>query len=180
MHYANPTPTTPTNFKIAQELQFQYADCTSKVHKKCPTVLYASSFFSHPHWPYITAYCLHSTPSSSNVTAGGSQYVICAKYKIHKPFNQQLQPRDYYTCHLLNIILTIISCPVPPRLVHGMLWHWLDLQKEWLCISYFYIPNVSGVDLRPRYPVYDQCVLRQSKGSPWVILLQLCRQYLRH
>ena len=91
----NPTPTTPTNFRIAQELQFQHADCTSKVHKQCPTVLYASSFFSHPHWPYITACCLHSTPSSSNVTAGGSQYVICAKYEIHKTFNQQLQPRGY-------------------------------------------------------------------------------------
>ena len=53
----NPTPTTPTNFRIAQELQFQHADCTSKVHKKCPAVLYASSFFSHPHWPNITACC---------------------------------------------------------------------------------------------------------------------------
>ena len=56
---------------------------------------YASSFFSHPHWPYITACCLHSTPSSSNGTAGGSQYIICAKYEIHKTFNQQLQPRGY-------------------------------------------------------------------------------------
>jgi len=34
------------------------------------------------------------------------------------------------------------------HLVHGMLWHWLDLQWGWLCICYFYIPNVSGVDLR--------------------------------
>ena len=76
----NPTPTTPTNFRIAQDLKFQHADCTSRVHKKCPTVLYAS-FISHPHWPYITACCLHSAPSSSNVTAGGSQYVICAKYE---------------------------------------------------------------------------------------------------
>ena len=39
------------------ELQFQHAACTSKVHTKCPTVLYASSFFSHPHWPYITTCC---------------------------------------------------------------------------------------------------------------------------
>ena len=37
------------------------------------------------------------------------------------------------------------------------LWHGLDLQREWLCISYFYIPNFSGVELGPRYPVYDQC-----------------------
>jgi len=29
----NPTPTTPTNFRIAQELQFQHADSTSKAHK---------------------------------------------------------------------------------------------------------------------------------------------------
>jgi len=85
----------PQFFRIAQEIQFQHADCTSKVHKQCPTVLYASSFFSHPHWSNITACCLHSTPSSSNVTAGGSQYVICAKYEIHKTINQQLQPRGY-------------------------------------------------------------------------------------
>jgi len=45
-----PNP-TPTNFRIAQELQFQHADCTSKAYTKCPTVLYASSFFNHPHWP---------------------------------------------------------------------------------------------------------------------------------
>ena len=45
--------------------------------------------------------------------------------------------------HMLcgNIIFIIMSCPVPPRLVHGMLWHWLDLQRGWLWISYF-------VDLR--------------------------------
>jgi len=41
-HAIMPNP-TPTNFRIAQELQFQHADCTSKVQKKCPTVLYASS-----------------------------------------------------------------------------------------------------------------------------------------
>jgi len=35
---------------------------------------------------------LHPISSSSNVTAGGSQYVICTKYEIHKTFNQQLQP----------------------------------------------------------------------------------------
>ena len=117
------------------------------------------------------------TGRTSNITAGGSQYVICAKYKIYKTFNQQSQPRGYssgnYTSHLLNIILTIISCPLPPCLVHGMLWHWLDLHSEWQCISYFYISNVLGVDLRPRYPVYDQCVEavqeRQiSHNSPWL------------
>ena len=59
-----------------------------------------------------------------------------------------------------KIILTIISCPVPPHLVHGMLWHSLDLQRRWLCISYFYIPNVSGVDLRTDILCsYDQCAV---------------------
>jgi len=67
----NRTPTTPTNFRI-------YSTGTTipacRLYKqgtyKCPPVLYTSSFFSHPHWPYITACCLHA---SSNVTAGGSQ-----------------------------------------------------------------------------------------------------------
>ena len=146
----NPTPTTPTNFRIAQELQFQHADCTSKVHKKCPAVLYASSFFSHPHWPYIAACCLHSTPSSSNVTAGGSQYVICAKYEIHKTFNQQLQPRGYSIGTTHAICGTLSSFPAQylplalTRSPKGLAMHKL-----------LYIPNFSGVELRRRYSVYD-------------------------
>jgi len=58
----------------------------------------------------------------------------------------------------------IISCPVPHRLVHGMLWHWLDLQRGWPCISYFYIPNVSDVDLRAEM----SCVWSVCWGSPRV------------
>jgi len=80
-----------------------------------------------------------------------------------------------------KIILTVISCQVPLHLVHGMLWHWLDLQRGWL---YFYIPNVSGMDLRteiscvwsvccgnPRVPLglsssnYSDTILRCEKGE---------------
>jgi len=76
---------------------------------------YASSFFSHPHWPYIAACCLHSTPSSSNVTAGGSQYVICAKYEIRKTFNQQLQPRGYSSGTTHAICWTLSSPSFPAQ-----------------------------------------------------------------
>jgi len=58
------------------------------IYTKCPTVLH---IFLQP--PTLNCLLLHSTPSSSNVTAGGSQlYVICAKYEIHKKFSKQLQP----------------------------------------------------------------------------------------
>jgi len=113
LHYAYPQPQPHPQISAyhRNKLQFQHAACTSKVH----------------------------------VTAGDSQYVICAKYEIHMKFNQQLQPsmcsRGYSsgTRRVVTCRLIIISCPVPPRLVHGMLWHWLDLWREWLCISYFYI-----------------------------------------
>ena len=111
----DPTPTTPTNFRTAQELQFQHADCTSKVHKKCPAVLYASSFFSHPHWPYITACCLHSTPSSSvTAVAVYTSSVQSMKFTRHLISNSSLGVTVVILHHLLNIILTIISRPVPP------------------------------------------------------------------
>ena len=98
----NPTPTTPTHFNIAQELIFQHAACTSKVHTKCPTVLYASSFFSHTHWPYITlaVYILLQVVATLLL-------VICAKYEIHKTFNQQLQPGMFSRCYSCGTIRAV-------------------------------------------------------------------------
>ena len=99
--------------------------------------------FSHPHWLYITACCLHSTLSSSSVTAGGSQYVICAKYEIHKTFNQQLQPRGYCSdiTHAICWTLSSPSFPahaVPPfnlaltRSPKGLSMHKLLLHSKFL------------------------------------------------
>ena len=38
--------------------------------------------------------------------------------------------------HMCGNVQTLhhISCPVPPCLVHGMLWYWPDFGREWLCI----------------------------------------------
>ena len=120
---------------------------------------------SATHRTFKLVAVLHSTPSSSNVTAGGSQYVICAKYEIHKKFNQQLQPSMFsrgYSCGTTRVVtcrLIIISCLVPPCLEHGMLQYWPDLWREWLCIRYFYI-RISNC-LWCVWPVFGQSV-----GSP--------------
>ena len=79
------TPTTPTNFSIAQEVQFQRTVCTSKV-SKCSTVSLQSCLHHHlllhpPTLAITLPAALQSTPGSSNVT----QYVICAKK--HKKFS---------------------------------------------------------------------------------------------
>ena len=100
--------TTPTNFRIAQELQFQHADCTNKVHTKCPTVLYASSFSSHPHWPYIAA---------CNITAGGSNKssVQSMKFTRHLISNSSLACSQGVVLHMCgNIILRHADSPLFP------------------------------------------------------------------
>ena len=70
-----------------------------------------------------------------------------------------------------------ICCPLPPCLVHGMLWHWLNLRRGWLCIRYFYIPNVSDVDLRTEMSCMCIICVGQSEGSLWFILLHLFWHY---
>ena len=40
-----------------------------------------------------------------------------------------------------------ISCPVPPHLVHGLLWHWPDFRREWRCINYLYIQISKDQDV---------------------------------
>jgi len=75
-------PTTPTNFSIAQELQFQHVDCTSKLHTRYPSVRYASCFFSHPHWPYITATLLQVVAMSLLVAVNKSS-VLSMKFTRH-------------------------------------------------------------------------------------------------
>jgi len=141
-------------------------------------------FFLQP--PTLAIYsCLlftfYSKYSSSNVTAGGSQYVICAKYQIHKTFNQQFQPRGYNSRVLHKPSVEhyphhTISCPVATspystwnalaltRSPKGVAVHKLLLHSK--CLGCGFEAEISCV----------WSVLRQSKGTPWVILL---RHYLR-
>jgi len=72
-----------------------------------------------------------------------------------------------FTRHLignssLGVTVLVLHMPSVEHYPHFLpstsLWNLLDLQRDWLCISYFYIPNFSGLELRRRYSVYDQCV----------------------
>jgi len=67
-------------------ISIQHAAHTSKVHTNTlQSCMHLLSLATHTGQIELLAH-LHSTPSSSNVTVGGSQYVICTKYEIHKKF----------------------------------------------------------------------------------------------
>jgi len=50
---SNPTSTRLTNFSVAKKVQFQHPAHTNVHPTVSFTVLCASSFFSHPHWPLL-------------------------------------------------------------------------------------------------------------------------------
>ena len=77
-----------------------------------------------------------------------------------------------------NIILRHADSPsFSAQYLPRMLWHWLNLQKGWLGISYFYIPNVSGVDLRTEmsyvWSVLGRAIWGFLLGYPPPIILTL-------
>ena len=85
----NLTPTTPTDFSIAQSRRIPtynlYKQCIYKMSDSL--YVYASSSFSHPHWPYITLLLLYILLLVVAVLLLVD--VICASMKF---IDQQLQP----------------------------------------------------------------------------------------
>jgi len=88
MHTPTPNPNHTHKFQHSigtnynsnkQPVQARY---TQNTLQSCMHLL---SLATHTGQIQLLAF-LHSTPSSSNVTASGSQFVICTKYEIHKKF----------------------------------------------------------------------------------------------
>ena len=117
----NPTPTTPTNFS---EQHRNYNSNMQTVQARyINNVLYASSFFSHPHWPYklLAVYNLLQVVATLLLVAVNTSSVQSMKFTRHLISNSSL-----------GVTVVVLRMPSVehyphhhflPRLVHGMLWY---------------------------------------------------------